>query len=322
MTASPREIRLRIHGMTCAGCVSRVEKALSAVEGIQGARVNLVTETAAVMAGASDSVVRELTTAVREAGYEAEPIAGSSPAIPPEPRSEHRHVPPRTLVGTIALALAVIAIEHLAPLRSANGGVGFAWWRLAQGALCVVLLASPAGRSILAGGRRALVRRTPDMDLLVSMGIAGAFLAGLVSLLAPAASAAHFHAAAMIVAFMTVGRHLEGRARREASAGVAMLAQRIPRTATRIVGQNAETVPVEQIQPGDRVQVADGAMVPVDGRVTSGAAAVDESALTGESVPQALRDGDAVRAGALVREGMITIEATAPAEASAIARMS
>ena len=306
--------------MTCGGCAARVERALSSVAGASKAVVDLATRTATVSAVSDDVALTQLVEAVREAGYRAEP-ADVADAIDSASRGAAAPRERRSMVLAIALALPVIVLEHAVPALSPDSALGYGWWRVVQAVVAAALLVSPAGRAILGGGLRAVLHRTANMDLLVSLGVVVAYVASAARLVVSGDAAFYFDAACMIVAFITLGRYFEARARREASHAVALLARRLPKTATRLHGQTAETVAVDDIREGDHIRVAQATTIPVDGRVLEGSAAVDESVITGESLPTGVREGDLVRSGGIVREGLLTIEATAVGEASAVGRI-
>ncbi len=313
-----RPLQLRIIGMRCGGCVDRVERALTAVDGVERVEVNLATGTAAVVCRDRDATGR-LIAAARLAGYDAAVVGGAADQLTPTD-GPAAPLGRSTIVLVAALAAVVQVVDHLGHAVSHDGEVGYVWL-LAQGVVTAWILASVAGRSILVGGWRALVHRTPSMDLLVSIAVTAAFLSGLLCLVAPAVGEAHFHAAAMIVAFISIGRHLEARAKRDASAAIVALSRRMPKTAIRIEDGISATVPADQVSIGDRLKVPQDTVVPVDGCVLEGAAGIDESAVTGESVPVPRGPGDLVRAGGLVVEGLIVLKATATAATSSVGRI-
>ncbi|MCC7293006.1 MAG: cation-translocating P-type ATPase [Phycisphaerales bacterium] len=309
--------------MSCAGCVSRVESALRAVPGVTEARVNLATHTATLEVSDVAFPPAALLTAVRRIGYDAEPLRADSTDAPALSRNEaevrRRHR--QAMVQAIGLSLPILALDATGHSLGSTHSGAHIWWRGLQALLCALLLGSSAGAPILVGGLRAIVYRTPNMDLLVSLGVGASFLAGVVSLFIPGLHAFHFHAAAMILALVSVGRYLEARARHEASDAVGSLARRMPRQAARVTASGLEQVPVEQLTVGDRVRIAPDGAVPVDGIIESGEAAVDESAITGESTPRRRAPGGAVRAGSWVREGLLTVRATQVGAESTLGRI-
>ncbi len=320
---SPQACYLRIEGMTCGGCASRVEQALHAVPGVTSARVNFSAETASVDVAAGGPDGAELIRAVRAAGYDAEPIRfGDSAAAVLEKIQQNRLNQHRqALVMGIGLALPILGLDWIGPMLSSTQPGAHVWWRGLQALLCVLLMRSAAGAPILVGGVRALYFRVPNMDLLITLGVIAAFVGGVVSFFVPGLDAFHFHAVAMILAFISIGRYCETHARRAATRCVAALSAALPAQAMRVDGDVATAVPIESLKRGDRVRVVEDAVIPVDGRVVAGAAAVDEAALTGESVPRRRDVGDAVRAGCTVREGSITVEAASVGSQTTVGRI-
>jgi Cu+-exporting ATPase len=305
-------VNLRIEGMTCGGCVARVEKALQAVPGVAAARVNLTTSSATVDLADPKTRRGDLVSAVRSIGYDAHPARPGDRVTTSIERThetalrEHR----QAFIQAIGLGLPIVALDWLAPTLRGTWVGSAAWPKAIEAILCALLLWSPAGAPILVGGLRAVIHRTPNMDLLIAMGVSVAFVSSLVSLLAGAFAASHFHAAAMILAFISLGRYFEVRAKRDAASAVSALARRMPTTAQRVTDGGTEEVPVDAIEIGDRIRVAQDVTVPVDGRIVEGDAAVDESAVTGEPNPRHRTTGHEVPAGCVVREGLITLEAT------------
>jgi Cu+-exporting ATPase len=159
------------------------------------------------------------------------------------------------------------------------------------------------------------------MDVLISLGVLAAFGSGAVEVLFGRADAADFHAAAMILAFINLGRYFEIRAKHGAATAVAALARRMPSTARLVTDDGIREVPVERIRPGDRVRVPQDTVVPVDGVVIDGEASVDESSITGEAMPRRRAMDDEVFAGVVVRDGLITVRATRVGSDSTMGRI-
>jgi len=321
-----KQINLRIMGMTCGACVHRVENALRGIRGVSGVIVDLMTESALV--SSEDHEIRSdaLIGAVRSAGYDAEIATTAADLLDrfgdDVQQQEQRRRQRRALVVAMALALPIVLLEYLPPALAGPGSHGHAIVWLVQIVLLVLLAVSPAGAPILLGGLRALRHRTGNMDLLISMGVAVAFVSSLYGILAARQHEfIHLHAAAMILALVCLGRYLELRAKGRASAAMAALAKRTPRTAlVRRDGQFV-SVPVEQITVGDIISVPEHATIPTDGLVLEGAAAVDESLMTGEPLPLHHQAGEAVLGGTLVTEGMLLMRATAVGSRSALGRI-
>ncbi|MCH9058847.1 MAG: cation-translocating P-type ATPase, partial [Planctomycetes bacterium] len=298
--------------MTCGSCVARVERVITAVPGVRRAAVNLTTEVATIDLGETPPERAAIIKAVRSAGYDADtfrPAGGQTSGIEKTHAARLRHHR-LALMQAVGLGLPILVVQWVAPFLVSSQVGGSIWPVAIQGILTAVLLASPAGAPILVGGLRAIIHRSPNMDLLISMGVGTAFVAGVVGLLASSAQHAHFHAVAMILIFINLGRLLEMHARHGATSAVAALARRLPATAQLVTEEGVVSVPTERLRPDDLVQAAQDTFVPVDGVIEKGEAAIDESAITGESVPISAGPGDSVRAGTVVREGLITIRAT------------
>ncbi len=349
LTCMAESIRLRIEGMTCGGCVSRVERALQSVSGVAAARVNLTTGIATVEALGEGTKARRhegtkissppplsvggrgveipdrqaLIEAVRAAGYDADTFRGGDAALTGMEQTHQARLreQKQSLGQAIALSVPIMGLHWLAPLLQSHEHGGHVWPHVVQGLLCTLLLGSSAGAPILVGGLRAVIHRTPNMDLLIALGVTVAYVAGVANLLTGGMDQAEFDAAAMILAFINLGRYLELRAKHDASSAVASLARRVPNTAQLVTDGGTREVRVDSIRTGDRLRVAPDTIIPVDGRILEGEAAIDESSLTGEALPGHAQRGDEVRAGTLVREGLLTIEATRVGAESAMGRI-
>ncbi len=296
---------------------------MQSVSGVSQARVNLSSQLATVDLSGHSVSPGVLIEAIRSAGYDAEVLRPGGEAQHSLDRDhvEQLRRQKQAMSQAIAVAIPVMAIHWLAPVLASHEVGGHVWPHAIQGLLTAMLLGSSAGAPILVGGVRAVLHRVGNMDLLITLGVGTAFVAGVVNVFGGRADAADFHAAAMILAFINVGRFLELRARHGASSAVASLARRMPTTALLVTGDGIQKVPVEKIQPDDRVRVPEDHVIPVDGEVMEGEAAVDESSLTGEPLPQRRTTGNLVSSGGLVREGILTIRATRVGADSTIGRM-
>jgi Cu+-exporting ATPase len=306
--------RVPIEGMTCASCVARVEKALAAVPGVLRASVNLASESATVET-VQGLGLGPLIAAVDDAGYsvriDAAPAAGTS--VRPDATA--------TLKRDTALAL-VLAAPLVAPMLLALIGVD-----LVPPAWLQWLLATPVqfwcARRFYVSAARAVKARTGNMDLLVSLGTLAAYGLSLYLWRVEGHSAhLYFEAAAVVIALVLLGKWLEARAKRQASEAVRLLGQLRPATARLLAGGREREVPVDAVRIGDIVVALPGERIAVDGVIRAGSTSVDESMLTGESLPVDKAPGHAVAGGALNTTGRIEIETTAIGAETLLARIS
>jgi Cu+-exporting ATPase len=299
-----QRISLTISGMTCASCVTRVEKALIKVPGVIAVSVNLATEKA--LATAVGLEVAKLIEAVERAGYNAqvsgdfEGATGKSSATWPA-------------WWPIAVA-ALLSVPLLAPMLFMPFGYHIAvpgWLQLA--------LATPVqfwlGARFYKAGWKALVARAGNMDLLVALGTSAAYFLSVYLLFASAhhgqMTHLYFESSAVVITLVLLGKWLETRAKHQTvSALRALESLRATTAIVRRDGLDTE-IPVDQVRAGDIVIVRPGDRVPVDGSVIEGSSHVDESLLTGESLPVPKNVGDAVSGGAINSDGVLIVRTTA-----------
>ncbi|HEY8490166.1 MAG TPA: heavy metal translocating P-type ATPase [Dehalococcoidia bacterium] len=321
-------ISLQVGGMTCASCVNRVERALRKVPGVLTASVNLATERATVEYVPAEVTPEDLVRAVVAAGYQAAPAREAEEAADREAAAREREQ--WTLLRKTAFAGAVAALLML----------GMQWERLPLLSglemqtvqILFFLLATPV--QFWAGGQfhrialRNARHRTADMNTLVSLGTSAAyvysaavtFFPGLVER-AGVMPETYFEASSAIIAFILLGRYLEARAKGRTSAAIRRLMGLRAKTA-RVVRDGREVdVPVEDVIPGDVVLVRPGEKIPVDGVVVDGRSAVDESMLTGESLPVEKGPGDEVFGATLNKTGSFRFRATRVGKDSALAQI-
>jgi Au+-exporting ATPase len=310
---------LVVDGMTCASCVSRVERALKAVPGVVEAAVNLATERATVRGVAC---VEALTAAIAKAGYESRPVEHAAPADGETAgkKDAERAVLKRDLIWASALALPVFAIEmgsHLVPEfhEWIMDTFDMQWSWYLQCVLTALVLAFP-GRRFYEKGVPALMRLAPDMNSLVAVGTAAAFGYSVVATFAPGLLPdgtvnVYYEAAAVIVALILLGRFLEARAKGRTSEAIKRLAGLQAKDAHVLRGGRIVDIPVGKVALGDAVEVRPGERVPVDGDVTEGRSFVDESMITGESIPVEKATGSTVVGGTVNQNGSFTLRATA-----------
>ncbi len=295
-------LQLAIEGMTCASCVARVEKALAAVPGVLRASVNLASESARVEFVRGAVSARALASAVEAAGYAARPAAATEATAVRDPAAAMKR--------DVILAL-LLAAPLAAPMVPAAFGVQFSLPPWLQWLLATPVQFWCARRFYLAAAR-AVRAGTGNMDLLVSIGTLAAYALSLYLWLVAGHDAhLYFEASAVVIALVLLGRWLEARAKRQTSEAIRLLGQLRPATA-RVLRDGAERqVPLDEVLLGDRVVVLPGERIAVDGVIREGATSIDESMLTGESLPVDRHPGERVATGALNTTGRIVVETAA-----------
>ncbi len=331
-TAAPRTleptrtVELELAGLTCAACVARVDRALRAVPGVSDAIVNLVTQRATVTVERGRAQREELAQAVRRAGYSViGSEATSESARERLERSERAElVHAVQLAGLLTVPLLALAMSHGAWSWSESEA-----GRWAQLALATPVVFGPGARFLRAAWGAAR-HRTADMNTLVAIGALAAWGYSLVALALPGLFPhsehgvqphLYFEAAATIVTFVLLGKLLEARARRQLGSAVRGLHALVPTTALRREGAREFEVAVAELEPGDEVLVRPGERIPSDGAVVSGASAVDESLLSGESLPVEKRVGNAVTGGTLNQSGALVVRIVRTGADTALARI-
>ena len=310
--ATGENITLDIGGMTCAACVSRVEKVLSRVPGVHGAEVNLATERARVH-GDAGLTAESLAAAVRRAGYAAS-LASDAPT-PQANEAAARHDRREMLEAGIALALAAPLVL---PMLLMPLGIHLMLPGWAQ-----LLLAAPVqfyfGARFYVAGFRAARAGTGNMDLLVALGTSAAFGLSLYEM--AAGGELYFEAAAVVIALVRLGKALETGARHRAIAAIRALAQLRPATAHIMRGGAEAEIKLERVEIGDIAIIRPGERIAVDGRIIEGASEVDEAHITGESLPVSKQPGDTVTGGAINGSGLLRVQTTAIGAETVLSRM-
>ncbi|WP_426339073.1 heavy metal translocating P-type ATPase [Pseudoduganella sp. S-14] len=301
---------VRIEGMSCASCVRRVEKALATVPGVAHAAVNLATETARVDSD-SPLAFAALQQAIGKAGYAASelaaPAADSAPRIPE---------------GVAVILSAALSLPLLVPMVAEWFGA-----HLMMPAWLQWLLATPVqfvfGARFYRAGWKAVKARAGNMDLLVALGTSAAY--GLSVYLALARGQGmhlYFEASAVVLTLVLLGKWLEARAKRQTASAIRALQDLRPVTArVRRADESDADVPIDQVRVGDIVVIRAGERVAVDGEVVDGASHVDESLITGESLPVAKHVGDRVTGGAINGEGLLLVRTSATGAETMLSRI-
>jgi Cu+-exporting ATPase len=305
-----------VAGMTCASCVARVEEALSSVPGVVSANVNLASEKATVeyLEGTD---VADLRRAVSEAGYTLGAEAETLEDVTSAAQREIRHVRNRLVVAA-ALAVIILALGWVPDF---TGKLYLLW-----------ALATPvqfwAGWRYYKGMWGALRHKTADMNTLIAVGTSAAYFYSVVAVLFPGIFTSpalerhvYFDTSAMIVALITLGKFLEARAKGQTSSAIKTLIGLQPKTALVIRDGQETEIPIEDVQVGDIILVRPGERVPVDGIVRQGYSSIDESMVTGESLPVEKNVGDGVIGATINRTGSFQFEATRVGKDTALAQI-
>jgi len=311
----PRQVaEFQISGMTCVACATRIEKALNKLEGVE-ATVNFASETARVRYLPGLAAIEQIARAIRKAGYEANERVEANAEEEKARRADAYHAELRLLWISIALSLPLLA-GMFSMFGDAHNELLPRWLQLA--------LATPVqfwiGRRFYVGGYKALRGGGANMDVLVALGTTMAYgLSAIVTLAGLLHQHVYFEASAVIITLVLLGKLLEARAKLGTSAAIEALIRLQPKTA-RVERDGALVeVPVASMQAGDVFVVRPGESIPVDGLVASGESGVDESMLTGESLPIHKRTDDKVYAGTLNQQGLLRCRAEGVGAATMLA---
>ena len=318
------KLKFTVTGMTCAACSARVEKVTKAVADVETVEVNLLGGSMVVEAK-SEAVSQQIISAVQNAGYGASLAGEKKAAAPEQPDNGLKEMKKRIIGSAVFLAvLMYFTMGHMVGLPVPH------WYHGKENALVAGLLqlflTLPAvflNRVYYSRGLKSLWHRSPNMDSLIAVGSGAALVYGIAALFRMAYAMGHgdwdtvqfysenlyFESAAMILTLITLGKFLETRAKGKTGDSIRALMDLRPETAV-VLREGAEvTVPADQVRVGDIVVVRSGGRIPVDGTVIEGRASVDQSALTGESVPVEVQPGDSVAAATINTEGYIRFRA-------------
>jgi Cu+-exporting ATPase len=328
-TATPHipQTTISVGGMTCAACVRRVELALKAIDGVKDSSVNLSTARATVIHEPGWTGVEALRRVVSDAGYEFLGLLGESPEDPVE-AAHKRELKELKVKFSVGVVLSIVIF--MASMQD-----WFPWLRSIPRHImlfCLFVLTTPVvfwvGSRFYIGAIKAAKQKTTDMNTLVAVGAFSAYLySALVTFLpqlfigAGIAPHVYFDGAAMIITLILLGRLLEAKAKGKTSMAIKRLMGLKPKTA-RIIRDGKEIdIPIEAVIKGDLILVRPGEKIPTDGVIVSGSSSIDESMLTGESIPLAKEAGGDVFAATLNKSGSFTFRATKVGAETALAQI-
>ena len=327
------KIEANIKGMHCAACSTRIERVVNNLEGVTDCSVNLATEKAKITYDPLAITINAITETVAGLGFSAEVVtaetddAGSAQDAAVRLQSMKNRLLPAfvlallimllSMAGMVGLTLPALLHPNYSPLTHA----------VVQFLLLLPVLY--LGRNFYLDGIPALLRGGPNMDSLIAIGTGAAFVYSTWNMVEiglgynPVARAhdLYFESAAMLIALVSLGKYLEARSKARTTDAIRQLMQLTPDTATLIDENGQRQVPVAEIQVSDRILIRPGERIPVDGTIRDGQSAVDESMLTGESMPVMKRNGDEVFGGTLNKNGSLTMEAQKVGRDTMLARI-
>ena len=328
------EIKFSVQGMSCAACSARVEKVTKSVQGVTDAQVNLLSGTMLVKAK-NEQVVAPVVSAVSAAGDSASVVGEKAPAeqTPPKDHSVQKRIIYSAFFLIVLMYFTMGHMLHLPLPRWYTGTENALVAALLQFLLTVPVVV--LNRVYYLKGLKSLLKRSPNMDSLIAVGSGAALVYGVFVLFRMADAFGqgdlktvehymhnlYFESAAMILTLITFGKFLESRAKGRASDAVRQLMDLAPKNATVIRDGVELEIPSENVQVGDIVVVRSGGRIQVDGTVASGYASVDESPITGESVPVDKVQGTKVTAGTICTEGYLQFRADAVGENTTLAQV-
>ena len=327
-------VTIPIGGMTCAACAQRVEKAIRKLAGVNSVSVNLATEKAAVSYDPQQVRLSAIRGAIEKAGYKALEVKKTAASDEDRTRKqkEIRTLWTKFIVSAIfSLPLLYIAMAPMItfvrlPFPSGLDPMNYPLiYALTE--LVLVLPVIGVGYKFYTNGFRALVQRSPNMDSLIAIGTTAAFLYSLYNVWQivngafGAVEALYFETAGVIITLILLGKSLEAVSKGRTSEAIKKLMGLAPKTA--IILQNGEEkeIPIDEVEPGDIIVVKPGAKIPVDGTVLEGHTAIDESMLTGESMPVDKKAGDGVYAASINTNGTVRFRAEKVGSDTALAQI-
>lgn len=328
--------KFNVTGMSCVACSSRVEKAVSKVEGVQSCSVSLLTNSMGVEGSASEE---SIIAAVEKAGYGASVAGGEKKQSAENEQLKDKDTP-------VLMHRLIASVGFLAVLMYISMGHMMLGWPLpnfftdnhiamglVQLLLCVIIMV--INQKFFINGFKGLIHRSPNMDTLVALGSGASFVYSVYALFAMTDAQVkgnaelvmsymhefYFESAAMILTLITVGKMLEAHSKGKTTNALKALLNLAPKKATLLIDGKETEVTVDKVKKGDVFVVRPGESIPVDAEITDGSTAVDESALTGESIPVDKVVGDTVSAGTINKSGFIKCSATAVGEDTALSQI-
>ena len=328
--------KFNVTGMSCAACSSRVEKAVSKVNGVKSVSVSLLTNSMSVEGSASDE---SIIAAVEKAGYGASVAGGEKKQSAENEQLKDKDTP-------VLMHRLIASVGFLAVLMYISMGHMMLGWPLpnfftdnhiamglVQLLLCVIIMV--INQKFFINGFKGLIHRSPNMDTLVALGSGASFVYSVYALFAMTDAQVkgnadlvmsymhefYFESAAMILTLITVGKMLEAHSKGKTTNALKALLNLAPKKATLLIDGKETEVTVDKVKKGDVFVVRPGESIPVDAEITDGSTAVDESALTGESIPIDKTVGDSVSAGTINKSGFIKCIATAVGEDTALSQI-
>lgn len=328
VTQAPVEtIRLQLQGMSCAGCASAIERVLAQTSGVTQGSVNFAAELAAVTYDPAVVDVASIQDAIAKSGYQANPVVEMQLPETDDKQPEQARLRRKIWVGG---AISAVLVVGSLPMMLGVPIPGWPMWL--HNPWLQWVLTTPVmvwcGQSFFVGAWKALRYRTSNMNTLVALGTGAAYLYSVVVTLFPSWFTAqglrpdvYFEPAAVVITLILVGRFLEGRARRQTSDAIRKLMGLRAKTARVVRGSEVIDIPIEAVKLGDVVMVRPGEKIPVDGVVMEGSSAVDESMVTGESVPVEKGVDDEVIGATLNKTGSFTLRASRVGQDTVLAQI-
>jgi Cu+-exporting ATPase len=328
-----REVSIPVGGMTCTACSAAIERSLKKLPGVQIAAVNFATEKATVTYDPSTVRLSEIKGAIKKAGYESLAMEAASDAkIDAHKEAKEREI--RTMwtkfivSAAFSIPLLYLAMGHMLgwPMPAALHPMDYPL-RYALLQIALVIPAIVAGYRFYVVGSRSLLHGAPNMDSLIAMGTSAAILYSLFSVYRiaqgdfGAVEELYFETAGIIITLILLGKTLEAVSKGRTSESIKKLMGLKPKTATVIQEEREIEIPIDEVEPGDILLVRPGERVPVDGTVASGASAVDESMLTGESIPVDKGPGSPLTGGTINKNGALTFRAERVGADTALSRI-